>query len=318
MRIIIIMEIMNHPLRQSITACLIIGVMVFVAGCGGGDSSSTSDRPSLVVTYSILGAVVADVVGDAADVTVLMPNGSDPHEWQPSAKDIENVQNADLVVVNGLGLEAGLDDVLQQATDDNVKIFVATDHITPRRVGEGEGADPADEDQAVGAQDPHIWTDPAVMAEVVEALSEVLSAMNIEVSEQAAKVSEDLLTLDRNIDESFMGIQDNDRKLVTGHESLGYFARRYNLSLIGAIIPNLSSTAEVSAADMTALKEKISEQGVRVIFTELGTSSDVANSLASDAGVKVVELSTHVLPNDGTYKSFMTELASTILTAIKP
>ncbi len=318
MRIIIIMEIMNHPLRRSITACLIVGFLVFVAGCGGGDSSSTSDRPSVVVTYSILGAVVADVVGEAADVTVLMPNGSDPHEWQPSAKDIENVQNADLVVTNGLGLEAGLDDVLQQATDDNVKIFVATDHITPRRVGEGEGADPADEDQAVGAQDPHIWTDPAVMAEVVEALSEVLSAMNIEVSEQAAKVSEDLLTLDRNIDESFMGIQDNDRKLVTGHESLGYFARRYNLSLIGAIIPNLSSTAEVSAADMTSLKEKISEQGVRVIFTELGTSSDVADSLASDAGVRVVELSTHVLPNDGTYKSFMTELASTILTAIKP
>lgn len=278
----------------------------------------SADRPSVVVTYSILGAVVSDVVGDAADVVVLMPNGVDPHEWEPSAKDIELLNNADLVVTNGLGLEAGLDDVLQQATDDNVKIFVATDHITPRRVGEGEGADPADEDQAVGAQDPHIWTDPAVMAEVVEALSEVLSAMNIEVSEQAAKVSEELLTLDRNIEESFMGIQTNDRKLVTGHESLGYFARRYNLSLIGAIIPNLSSTAEVSAADMTSLKEKISEQGVRVIFTELGTSSDVADSLASDAGVQVVELSTHLLPNDGTYRSFMTELASTILTAIKP
>lgn len=278
----------------------------------------SADRPSVVVTYSILGAVVSDVVGDTADVVVLMPNGVDPHEWEPSAKDIELLNNADLVVTNGLGLEAGLDDVLQQATDDNVKIFVATDHITPRRVGEGEGADPADEDQAVGAQDPHIWTDPAVMAEVVEALSEVLSAMNIEVSEQAAKVSEELLTLDRNIEESFMGIQTNDRKLVTGHESLGYFARRYNLSLIGAIIPNLSSTAEVSAADMTSLKEKISEQGVRVIFTELGTSSDVADSLASDAGVQVVELSTHLLPNDGTYRSFMTELASTILTAIKP
>lgn len=278
----------------------------------------SADRPSVVVTYSILGAVVSDVVGDAADVVVLMPNGVDPHEWEPSAKDIELLNNADLVVTNGLGLEAGLDDVLQQATDDNVKIFVATDHIIPRRVGEGEGADPADEDQAVGAQDPHIWTDPAVMAEVVEALSEVLSAMNIEVSEQAAKVSEELLTLDRNIEESFMGIQTNDRKLVTGHESLGYFARRYNLSLIGAIIPNLSSTAEVSAADMTSLKEKISEQGVRVIFTELGTSSDVADSLASDAGVQVVELSTHLLPNDGTYRSFMTELASTILTAIKP
>lgn len=298
-----------------------IGVSLIAVSCGGSSRSANDadgQRPSIVVTYSILGAVVQEVVGDLADVAVLVPNGADPHEWQPSAKDIEKLNNADLVVVNGLGLESGLDDVIHQAADDNVQIFVATDHVKPRLVGEGEGADPTDEDQAVGAQDPHIWTDPAVMADVVEALGEALSALNIEVTEQAAKVSEDLLTLDHTIEKSLMAIADSDRKLVTGHESLGYFARRYNFSLIGAIIPNLSSKAEVSAADMTALKEKISSQGVHVIFTELGTSSDVADSLASDAGVEVVELSTHVLPADGSYETFMTELASTILNAIKP
>ena len=310
-----------HKNQNSRVALWLLGVSAILVACGAASNSAddvTADRPSIVVTYSILGSIVSDVVGDIASVSVLMPNGADPHEWQPSAKDIEKLNNADLVVTNGLGLESGLEDVLQQAAKDNVKIFVATDHIKPRLVGEGEGADPTDDDQAVGAKDPHIWTDPAVMAEVVEALGEVLSAMNIEVTEQAAKVSEDLLTLDHNIGESLMGIQESDRKLVTGHESLGYFARRYNFSLIGAIIPHLSTKAEVSAADMTALKAKISEQGVHVIFTELGTSSDVADSLAADAGVDVVELSTHLLPIDGTYTTFMTELASAILTAIEP
>jgi len=294
-------------------------VVMVVTSCGakGSTPDGSSDRPSVVVTYSILGSLVRDVVGTSADVTVLMPNGSDPHEWQPSAKDIEKLQHADLVVTNGLGLEAGLVDVLKQAQDDHVDIFVATDHITPRRVGEGEGADPTDEDQAVGAKDPHIWTDPAVMAEVVIALGEKLSSINIEVSEQAAKVSEDLLTLNHDIEKSLSALDPAQRLLITGHESLGYFARRYDFTLIGAIIPNLSSKSEASAADMKSLVEKIKTNQVQVIFTELGTSRDVADSLAKDAGVKVVEVSTHVLPDDGSYATFMTNLASTIVTALK-
>ena len=302
---------------RCVAALAVVGFLATSCGGKGSTSVTATDRPSVVVTYSILGALVRDVVGTSADVTVLMPDGSDPHEWQPSAKDIEKLQHADLVVTNGLGLEAGLVDVLKQADDDHVDIFVATDHITPRRVGEGEGADPTDEDQSVGAKDPHIWTDPSVMAEVVRALGEKLSSINIEVSEQAAKVSEDLLTLDHNIEKSMSALDPAQRLLITGHESLGYFARRYEFTLIGAIIPNLSSKSEASAADMTSLVEKIKTNQVQVIFTELGTSGDVADSLAKDAGVKVVEVSTHVLPDDGSYATFMMNLASTIVTALK-
>jgi zinc/manganese transport system substrate-binding protein len=302
---------------RCVAALAVVGFLATSCAGKGSTSDAAPDRPSVVVTYSILGSLVRDVVGTSADVTVLMPNGSDPHEWQPSAKDIEKLQHADLVVTNGLGLEAGLVDVLKQAQDDHVQIFVATDHITPRRVGEGESADPTDEDQAVGAKDPHIWTDPAVMAEVVKALGENLSSINIEVSEQAAKVSEDLLTLDHNIEKSMSALDSARRLLITGHESLGYFARRYDFTLIGAIIPNLSSKSEATAADMTSLIEKIKANQVQVIFTELGTSRDVADSLAKDANVKAVEVSTHVLPDDGSYATFMTNLASTIMTALK-
>ena len=117
-------------------------VAFVVAGCAGGTASPSPDAKSVVVTYSVLGSVVKDLVGDAATVTVLMPNGADPHEWAPSAQDIETMTKADLLVENGLGLEGGMGDAFTQAEQAGVKRFVASDHITVRHVGEGEGADP--------------------------------------------------------------------------------------------------------------------------------------------------------------------------------
>ena len=96
-------------------------------------------KKSIVVTYSILGSIVKELVGDQASVTVSMPNGLDPHEWQPSAKDIETINKADLVVENGLGLEGGMQKTLAAAKGSGVKFFTAADHIVVRHVGAGEG-----------------------------------------------------------------------------------------------------------------------------------------------------------------------------------
>ena len=101
--------------------------LVAVAACGSNDSSS--GRPTVVATTAILGAVVSDAVGDAADVVVLVPNGVDPHDWEPSAKDVEAINGADLVVANGLGLEEKLVETLESAEKDGVRVFRATDHI---------------------------------------------------------------------------------------------------------------------------------------------------------------------------------------------
>ena len=297
---------------------LALTVFFALAACGKDASpSQDADLPQIVVTYSILGSLVSDVVGSSAQVTVLMPNGADPHQWQPSAKDIETLNNADLVVTNGLGLEGGLADVIEQAVKEKVSVFVATDHIKVRLVGEGEGADPSDADQSVGAEDPHLWMDPMTLIDVVEALVETLALANIDVTEQGMKVTEDLATLDNEVGKMVGEIPEDKRQLVTGHESLGYFAARYGFSLTGAVIPGLSSESESAAGDLSALKEKIVEQQVKVIFTELGTDRDVVDALATDAGVTVVELSTHLLPTDGSYRSFLIDLASTIVNALK-
>jgi len=108
-----------------------------------------------------------------------------------------------------------------------------------------------------------------------------------------------------------------NRKLVTGHESLGYFAQRYGFKLVGAIIPSLSSQAEVSAADLAALKKQIQDNQVKALFAELGTPPAIATAIGKETGVQVVQLTTHSLPAGGSYFTFMRNLSQVITGALK-
>jgi zinc/manganese transport system substrate-binding protein len=273
---------------------------------------------TIVVTYSVLGAVVKDLVGDKANVIVSTPNGQDPHDWEPSAKDIETINKADLVVQNGLGLEGGMEKTLAVAESNGVKFFTASDHITIRHVGRGEGIPSGDPDQAIGAEDPHLWMDPLTIKSVVRALADQLKKdLNLDVTSQATDLEKRLDDLNNQISDIVATVPQTDRKLVTGHESMGYFAQRYNFKLVGVIIPSLTSQAEVSAADLAELKKIIQDNKVKAIFTELGTSPAVASVIGKETGVKVVELTTHSLPSDESYFTFMTNLAKVITGGLK-
>lgn len=296
---------------------------IAAAGCGSdradtspAGTSSTVTTPVIVVTYSVLGAVLRDAVGDLAEVEVLIPNGTDPHEWEPSAKDIETLNNADLIVRNGLDLEGGLQDALDGADDAGVPTFTASDHITVRLVGEGEGLPTGDPDQAVGAEDPHLWMDPLAMRDVLAALGPVLSTVGIDASAGIERVAGDLVALDEEVRSILAVVAGADRQLVTGHESLGYFAARYDFRLIGAIIPSLTSQAEVSAGDLAELADRIEASGTTAIFTELGTPTAVAEAIGAETGVKVVDLASHNLPDDGSYATFLTGNATKIAAAL--
>lgn len=309
----------RHHLRLSLQSNLtfaILAVAAVSAACGsstGSPAASADDRKDIVVTYSVLGAVVKDLVGDTANVTVLMPNGADPHEWEPSARDIETLTRADLLVENGLGLEGGMTDAFGRAEAAGVKRFVASDHITIRRVGPGEGADPADADQAPGAEDPHLWMDPLTVRDVVDALAVQLKAdLGIDVADRATDLGKRLAILNDQVTEQVAVVPEARRTLVTGHESLGYFAERFGFRLIGAIIPSITTSAEPSAAVLAALSERVREEQVPAIFTELGTSPAVAEAVGSATGAKVVELSTHLLPEDGSYDTFVKNFAGLI------
>jgi len=279
---------------------------------------TSSDKKTIVVTYSILGSVVRDLVGNQAVVIVSTPNGLDPHEWEPSAKDIERINKADLVIENGLGFESGMGKTLEVARSRGVKFFTASNYFTIRHVGPGEGIPSGDPDQVLGAPDPHFWPDPLAMKDVVSALSQVMEKeLNLDVSARARDLENRLDSLHNEVASTVAAIPRDNRKLVTGHESMGYYARRYGFKLVGVIIPSLSSQAGVSAADLAVLKKAIQDNRVKAIFTELGTSPAVARAIGNETGVQVVELTTHTLPGDGSYFTFIRNLTGVIAGALK-
>ena len=322
-------------------------------------TTEPAELQTVVVTHSVLGAVVSDLVGDAADVVVLMPNGADPHDWEASAKDIETVNSAAVVVANGLDLEESLVDTLETAEADGATVFYASDHIDVRVIGEGEigkahahededhahededhahededhahededhahededhaheedkaEGDDHDHDHGAGAEDPHLWMDPVAMSDVVAALAPVLAEAGVDVTDRVSEVQADLAALDGEVAETLSVIDEADRQIVSGHESLGYFADRYGFSLVGAVIPSLTSQAEASAGDLAELKETMEAAGVTTIFTEIGTPDSVVQAIAGEVGAQVVELGTHTLPDDGTYRTFMLDIATLV------
>jgi zinc/manganese transport system substrate-binding protein len=297
--------------RSGIAAVAIV-IALAAGACGGTGATGEPAGPSVVVTTSVLGAVVRDLVGDRAAVTVLMGNGVDPHDWAPSAKDIEKVMNADIVVTNGLGLEESLAKTLDEAERAGVEVFHATDHITIREVAGDQAA--ADDDHGPG--DPHFWVDPLSMQAVVAALAPQLAAVGIDVSDRAADLEQRLGDLDTEVRTTVATVPEANRKLVTGHESMGYFADRYGFELIGTVVPGLSSQGEVSAGELADLRRTIEATGVPAIFAEIGTPAAVVEAIGAETGARVVELPTHIVPEDGSYETFVRGIATIVAEAL--
>ena len=155
------------------------------------------------------------------------------------------------------------------------------------------------------------------MTEVVQALGPFLEAqLGLDLASERARLEEDLVSLDISIRTKVAALPPARRQLVTGHESLGYFADRYGFTLVGAVVPSSSTQAEASAAQLAELKHKVQQVGAKVVFTEVGTPHDVAEAVARETGAVLVELPSHNLTGNGSYERFLTELADTIVQAL--
>ena len=328
-------------LRNFLSTALLLGVLV---SCGrSGDSANSSesttqtasnsvpaDLPVIAVTYSVIGDIVSQLVGDNATVNVVIPDGQDPHDFQPSAKDIETINNAALVVSNGLEFEEGLEEVLENIADAGGNIFMIGDHITVRKIEDGDGHDHGDGhddgdshsdedsdkhgDKHAGG-DPHIWLSPATMLEMLPALTIALSeATGEDLSTQATALTTKLQDLDGEVESTIGGL--DECNLVSGHDEMGYFADRYGCNVIGVIIPSFTTTSEATAGDLAKLKKEVEQYKVRAIFTGLGTSPDTANQLAKELGIKAVTLSTHYLDGVANYQEFILNLTNQIAEAL--
>ena len=273
-------------------------VVLAVGASGCGDSArEDSDRLRVVVTHAILGEVVTSVVGVAADVETLMPRSVDPHAFEPSARQIAAVHDADLVVANGLGLEPSLADVLTDAAKDGVRVLEVAPELDPIRMAAAAREIAAELDRVEPAR---AWRD------------------------RAARFAEELEGLDAEIRDALASIPPERRRLVTNHEVFGYFAARYDFEVIGVVIPGGSTLAEPSARDLASLADTIRDSGVSAIFGETTQGNELADALRREVGadVVVVELFTESLGDPGsvagTYVGMMRENAKRIAAALTP
>jgi zinc/manganese transport system substrate-binding protein len=283
--------------RSVLSFVVLAALAVAGAGCDDDDEADAADgRPDIVVTTSILGDIVRNVVGEAADVDVIMPVGADPHEFAVSTRQAEAMTEADLLVVNGAGFEQAMTRVIDGARADGTTVFALADHVTLRTL-DGEGGD--------GGDDPHIWTDPTMIAGAVGALATELAGVEgidaVAVEESASTYAAALTDLDGEISSMLATIPDGRRILVTNHEAFGYFAHRYDLEVVGAVIPSLTTRAGASAGELEALADVIRDEGVPAVFGETTQPTKLAAALADEVGgdLAVVDLYTESLGEAG-------------------
>jgi zinc/manganese transport system substrate-binding protein len=302
----------RYPLRSGAALVTALAVATTLFGC----APSTSDRPLIVVTTNILGDVVGQIVGDEAEVLTLMRPNADPHSFEISAQEASQILRADLVVSNGLGLEEGLQQHLGAADDEGVPSLVAGDVIDVLNY-------------STNSPDPHFWTDPERMLDVVAALTDAISTQvdgvdAATIAAQADDYTAQLRALDEEMATAFAAIDEGQRNLVTNHHVFGYLAQRFDFTVVGAVIPGGSTLAAPSASDLRDLVTAINTTGVTTIFAESSQPDRLVQVLADEAGVDVavVELFTESLSEDGagadSYLSMMRTNTERIATGLSP
>jgi zinc/manganese transport system substrate-binding protein len=308
-------------MKRTILAALALATAAALSGCG----APADDRPLVVVTTNILGDVVTEVVAGQAEVMVLMRPNADPHSFEISAREAARILDADLIVSNGLGLEEGLQQHLDAAADAGVPLLEAGDVIETLAY---DGA-AVDSGAAEGALDPHFWTDPARMVDLVGALSEavvehVAGVDAAAVTAGASTYTAQLDALDAEMASAFSAIPEERRSLVTNHHVFGYLAERFGFEVVGAVIPGGSTLAAPSASDLRDLVDAIESAGVPTIFAESSQPDRLVQVLADEAGVDVavVELFTESLsaPGEGadSYLTMMRTNTERIATGLSP
>ncbi|TQK29121.1 zinc ABC transporter substrate-binding protein AztC [Arthrobacter sp. SLBN-53] len=264
---------------RHLLALLLTLVVAVLTGCGG----RTAHDGDIVVTTNILGDVVRNIVGDTAPVRVLMRAGADPHSFGISAQDAAAMNDAALIVHNGLGLEENLARNVENAAAQGVTAIAVGERIGPIRYAEGASA---------GTADPHFWTDPQRMITAVDVIEQALLRDIAHIDRDSLSRNADayrgqLRALDREMADGFATLPPDRRKLVTNHHVLGYLAQRFDFEVIGAVVPSGTTLAAPSPSDLQSLVGAIEDAGVPAIFVDSSQPDKLARVLAEDAGVQV-------------------------------
>jgi ABC-type Zn uptake system ZnuABC Zn-binding protein ZnuA len=271
-------------MRSRFTVLVAGLVAVLAAACSsGGDRPGGSGGDGQAATLEVVATTtqVADfakvVGGDRVRVTGLIKPNVDAHDYEPSPADLDAIARADVVLKNGVGLEEWLDDTIKSSGFSG-PVVDTSQGVALRR---DEGGEP----------DPHIWQNPRnaqLMATNVErALAQAAPGAAPQLEANLAAYQRELEALDAEVARQIGSLA--NKKLVTNHDAIGYYIDRYGLEFVGSIIPSADTSAELSGRDVRDLVAKIRQSKVKAIFSETSLPPRTAETIAREAGVKVVE-----------------------------
>lgn len=267
-------------MRTILSLFIVLSLALALAsvGCSGEDDVSVSGA-EITVTASTtqLADLASNVAGDRAEVDGILSPNSDPHDYEPLPSDAEALLETDLILRSGGDLDIWLDQLVESSGSD------APELVLLDRVDAIEG----DEEP----NDPHWWQDPRNVITAVEAIRDELIAVDPSgrqvYEENAAGYIGQLEQLDTEVAACIDQVPEAERRLVTSHDALNYYADRYGIEVVGAVIPALTTQAQASAGETAELVDLIRETGVTTIFPEAGVSGELEAAIASEADATV-------------------------------
>lgn len=266
-------------MRTRLHLAPLVGFTLVVVACGpAGQAPSAGEIVDVVATTTVFADLVRQVGGSDVEVSSLVPKGGDVHTFDPKPSDIEKLSGAELVVMNGLGL------------DDWLTKYIANNVTSADVVKLGEGLDGVSYLQGDdGATNPHVWMDVAnarrYVARIRDALSKVDPRHATVFADNASQYDQQLATLDASIRADLAAIPADQRKIIAYHDAFPYFAAAYGLQVVGTVVP--SPGQDPSAGNMANLVRVIRDQHVRAIFTEAQFSPKLVQQIGDETGAKV-------------------------------
>jgi len=266
------------PHRSLAALAALAAACATLTACGPRSTPDTAPGggPIVVTTTTQVADIARAVAGNRASVRQILQPNSDPHEYEPRPSDVKSVSDAGVVIRSGGDLDAWLDGVLRNAGSD-AKVVTLIDAMRTRR-GDGE-------------VDPHWWQNPrnaiVAVARIRGALATADPAGAAAYRINAGAYTTKLGALDEAIAACMRAIPDAKRRLVTDHDALGYYAARYDIDVIGTVIPALSTQAQASAGEVARLVRTIRAAGVTTIFPESSVNAKLTRAIADDASATV-------------------------------
>lgn len=275
-----------------------------LAACSS--TSSTASDPTagdsdvtVVATTTMLGDVAGRIATcGGGSATTLMPIGTDPHDFSASSEQVAAMVGADLVVINGLGLEASMQASIDSAVSDGARILAVGDGVDPLPSDEHADDHAAEEgdghDHAHGELDPHFWLDMQRMATAAGLIGAELAEITGDPTFRTCGEAEaaEILAADAEVAAVLESVPAERRVLVTDHDAYAYLADRYGYDVVGSVIPSTTTLAEPSSAELAALAATMQAEGVDVIFTDVAAPTALAEAVAAETGsdVRIIPL----------------------------